>query len=586
MKGNRFKDWKHNGYRGWMFSYLFIVFSFFALVEIAFILNRGRTIRMEGLQSNQLIYADIVDEFITKKQLQPDNMESLDSLRSFFPDSLHLSIIDEKGNVLYDNFIRDTASLENQRKKIEIRKALIKGTGWNIRESSATNSEYMFLAVHKNDYIIRTALPFTKETERFLKIDMISLSFILLLFVLVFSFNAGIYYFFRRFINKLKSFVLSFGDGSAIPDVISFPEGELRDIQIAIINIYDQLEMKKKDALLEREKLLQHFHFSEEGISFFTPSFENIYTNSHFIQYLNILLNEPTINVQILFQSPVFEEVVQFLKDSGKRNVYANKLHANGCHFFVRVIIFDDKSFEIIIRDISEAEKNHIDRAEMTNNIAHELRTPVTSVRGYLETLMERDNMSPEKKKEYIERAHNQIIRLSQIIQDVILLTKTNDAPQYFSTEAVNIYDMLKEMIDVDTQEDIQKHNCTVNLGVGENVVISGNRTLLYSIFFNLCTNALKYAGENVTITIHNYMEDDEYYYFSFSDNGKGIEDKYLEHIFERFYRIAEGRTRDKGGSGLGLSIVKDAVNFHNGVILAKNRSQGGLEFLFTLRKK
>jgi signal transduction histidine kinase len=145
---------------------------------------------------------------------------------------------------------------------------------------------------------------------------------------------------------------------------------------------------------------------------------------------------------------------------------------------------------------------------------------------------------------------------------------------------------MLKEMIDVDTQEDIQRHNCTVNLSVEENVVVRGNRTLLYSIFFNLCTNALKYAGENVTISIHNYMEDDEYYYFSFSDNGKGIEDKYLDHIFERFYRITEGRTRDKGGSGLGLSIVKDAVNFHNGVILAKNRSQGGLEFLFTLRKK
>jgi signal transduction histidine kinase len=80
-------------------------------------------------------------------------------------------------------------------------------------------------------------------------------------------------------------------------------------------------------------------------------------------------------------------------------------------------------------------------------------------------------------------------------------------------------------------------------------------------------------------------MEDDEYYYFSFSDDGIGIEEKYLDHIFERFYRITEGRTRDKGGSGLGLSIVKDAVNFHNGVILAKNRAQGGLEFLFTIKK-
>jgi signal transduction histidine kinase len=123
-------------------------------------------------------------------------------------------------------------------------------------------------------------------------------------------------------------------------------------------------------------------------------------------------------------------------------------------------------------------------------------------------------------------------------------------------------------------------------LQVGREVVVQGNRTLLYSIFFNLCTNTLKYAGENITITIHNYMEDDEYYYFSFSDDGTGIEEKYLDHIFERFYRITEGRTRDKGGSGLGLSIVKEAVSFHHGVIRAKNRPKGGLEFLFTIRKQ
>jgi signal transduction histidine kinase len=117
-------------------------------------------------------------------------------------------------------------------------------------------------------------------------------------------------------------------------------------------------------------------------------------------------------------------------------------------------------------------------------------------------------------------------------------------------------------------------------------VVVRGNRTLIQSIFYNLSTNALKYAGENITITIRNYMEDDEYYYFSFFDNGTGIDNKHLDHIFERFYRITEGRTRDKGGSGLGLAIVKDAVNFHKGAILAKNRAEGGLEFLFTLQKK
>ncbi|MDR2058426.1 MAG: HAMP domain-containing histidine kinase [Dysgonamonadaceae bacterium] len=586
MKRNLFKNWKSYKYRQWAFFYLFAIFILFAFLEISFILNREKMLKMERLKSNQEIYTTIIDEYIIKNQLQKEKLNILDSLLFFLPDNMHFTIMDEEGNILYDNVLGDKKKVENQKKKVEIIKASIKGDGWSVRNSTLTNSKYMFYAIYKNGYIIRTALPFSKEIENSLKPDTVFFLFILFLFVFVFFFHLSIYFLFRKSIYKLKNFVLSFRNNKPFPNMISLPDGELREIQTEIVNVFEQLERKEKDALLEREKLLEHFHFSEEGISFFTPFFENIYTNSHFIQYLNIILNEPTINVKTLFQNPIFNEILQFLKNQGNRNVFAHKLHANGCHFFVRAIIFDDKSFEIIIRDISETEKNHIDRAEMTNNIAHELRTPVTSVRGYLETLKERENMSPEKKKEYVERAYKQIIRLSQIIQDVILLTKTNDAPQYFSIEPVNIREMLKEMIEVDTKEDILKHNCTVNLLVSENVIVIGNHTLLYSIFFNLYTNALKYAGENITITIHNYMEDDEYYYFSFSDNGKGIEEKYLDHIFERFYRITEGRTRDKGGSGLGLSIVKEAVNFHKGIILAKNRSQGGLEFLFTIKKK
>ncbi|MDR2087638.1 MAG: HAMP domain-containing histidine kinase, partial [Dysgonamonadaceae bacterium] len=582
MENSRLGNWKHKKYRQWAFFYLFVVFFFSAYVEVSFVLHRSKLIKTEGLKSAQNTYVNIVDTYIIQNQLQSDQLNRIDALLPLFPAGLHLTIVNEDNEILYDNCAHNNDNRENQWTDIEIKTALLKEKGWNIRQINATGDKYMFYAAYKNGYIIRVGLPYTQEIQNWFRPDTPSLVFIILLFVFIFVFHLSIYFVFRKAVYKLKEFVWSFGENKAFPHILSMPDSELREIQTAVVNIFEQLEMKEKDALLEREKLLEHFHFSEEGISFFTPFFENIYTNSPFMQYLNILLSEPTVNANTLFKSPVFGDVLQFLENPGKQNVFTNKLHANGRHFFVRVIIFDDKSFEVIIRDVSETEKKQIDRAEMTNNIAHELRTPVTSVRGYLETLIERENIPPEKKKEYIERAYKQIIRLSQIIQDVILLTKTNDAPQYFSTEPVNIYNLLVEMMETDMKEDILKHNCTVNLLVANNLIVKGNRTLLYSIFFNLCTNALKYAGENITITIHNYMEDEEYYYFSFSDNGIGIEEKYLDYIFERFYRITEGRTRDKGGSGLGLSIVKEAVNFHNGVILAKNRAQGGLEFMFT----
>ncbi|MCL2131380.1 MAG: ATP-binding protein, partial [Lentimicrobiaceae bacterium] len=119
-----------------------------------------------------------------------------------------------------------------------------------------------------------------------------------------------------------------------------------------------------------------------------------------------------------------------------------------------------------------------------------------------------------------------------------------------------------------------------------DNLLIYGNFNLLYAIFRNLTDNAVRYAGNDTSIHIHLYNEDKDFYYFSYFDTGVGIsEEHHLNRLFERFYRITEGRTRETGGTGLGLSIVKNAVLFHKGKIVAKNKVSGGLEFLFTIKK-
>ena len=573
-------------YRQWAYAYFFGFFTLFAGVILLIIVNRGKELKTEIIKSDMMIYAKIVNKYIIENQLKPEQMDSLSSILPFFPYSLRLSVMDDEGKVFFDNLGLYKEQVEKYiMQKPEIKKALIYGNGWNIRRSILMNAEYLFYAIHEGNYIIRIALPYTKETETFLKPDLgLFISIVTLIFFIFLS--ASLFYLhFRKSVNKLKQFVLSFDKDHLFSSDTPPFDNELGEIGYMIEKIVDQLNTNKKNTLLEREKLIDHFHFSEVGISFFTPFFKNIYTNSHFVQYLNTLLNEPTLNVGSLFQSPVFREVLQFIENPGTGNTLKSKLYGNGRQFFVRVIIFEDKSFEIILREISEKERSRLESNEMINNIAHELRTPVTSIRGYIETLIEHKNLSTEKREEFIKRAYIQIIRLSEIIQDINLLSKTVDAPQYFEKEDIDIYEMLRELINIDSKEICIENNSTINLQMDENVVVKGNRTLLYSIFWNLTNNALRYAGKGISITIHQYMEDNEFYYFSFSDNGKGVDEKYLTHIFERFYRLAEGRTRDKGGSGLGLSIVKNAVEFHNGEISAKNRTGGGLEFLFTLRK-
>ena len=221
-------------------------------------------------------------------------------------------------------------------------------------------------------------------------------------------------------------------------------------------------------------------------------------------------------------------------------------------------------------------------RQEITGNIAHELRTPVTSIRGYLETVLGKQ-LDREKEDYFINQAYSQALVLSELISDMGLITKIEDAPTTFQLNPVCINILLQE-IKTDLQLTLQEKGITMEWNIPEDLIIHGNQNLLYSIFRNLTDNAIRYAGENIKVEISANC-DKNHTYFSFSDSGVGILDEsHLERIFERFYRITEGRTRDSGGSGLGLSIVKNAVIFHKGFICAKNRDEGGLEFLFSLK--
>ena len=229
--------------------------------------------------------------------------------------------------------------------------------------------------------------------------------------------------------------------------------------------------------------------------------------------------------------------------------------------------------------------KSSLLKKQMTSNIAHELRTPVTSIRGYLETLLSCPDLPEDKRHAFIERAYNQTLRLSELISDMALITKIEESPEKLGKEDVDIYNVANEVFD-EFAERIHQKNVTVENLLKPGIIVKGNRTLVYAILRNLVENSLKYAGDGVTLHIECYSYIDKQYYFNYYDTGHGVPQEHLERIFERFYRVSEGRTRDDGGSGLGLSIVRNSVVFHGGDIKVMNRQGGGLQFFFTLRRK
>lgn len=243
---------------------------------------------------------------------------------------------------------------------------------------------------------------------------------------------------------------------------------------------------------------------------------------------------------------------------------------------------FGKSILDMTLRIDREKEKYREMKQQMSNNIAHELRTPVSSIRGYLETLTACPDIDPVRKQMFIERAYAQSIRLSDLIRDIALITKIEEASSQLVKEKVNVRQIVHEVLDEFKEEIVSKGFNVENMLPAE-LVITANRTLVYAIFRNLVENSLKYGGEHITIHLESQGPDSDMYRFVYYDTGKGVGREHLKRIFERFYRVQEGRTRDAGGSGLGLSIVRNAVSFHGGNITALAHHGGGLEYRFSL---
>ena len=568
---------------------LFYFSVIIAIFTVGIILFEQKQIRYERTQSLENMLdgnADFINRYIEGQNiLFPAGTQQLDELTTYFSDNMRLTIVDKSGAVMYDNLL-DENMMANHITRPEIQKAHDSGRGSNIRMSESNHIRYLYYAKNYNDeYFIRVALPYDLQVRPFLNSGNSFMYFIILFFIVS---VLMMFYFANKFsqsIKELKEFAVNLKNEKPEKTAFEFPDDEVGEVSAEIVENYNLLKENRKKLALEREKLLQHFQYSEEGIAIFSEDRKKIYTNSHFLQLLNIIVDEHILDDESLFSDPNFEEIVAFL-DSRDRteNMFSTRIEKSGKQFNVRVIIFEDNNFEIYISDITKAEKRRLLKQEMTNNIAHELRTPVTSIRGYLETILNLDDEDVARQKLFIDRAYVQTIRLSELIQDISMLTKIEEAADRFVREAVNMKSLLEEL-ESDLSEKFLKKDITFVVDVPDNLIIYGSRTLLYSIFRNLTENSISYAGESIQIKLRCYMETDDAVYFEFHDTGVGVEEKHLVRIFERFYRVNEGRTRDTGGSGLGLSIVKNAVLFHKGNIVAKNRPEGGLMFLITFPK-
>ncbi len=234
------------------------------------------------------------------------------------------------------------------------------------------------------------------------------------------------------------------------------------------------------------------------------------------------------------------------------------------------------------LREHEAREKTRRLKHEMTGNIAHELRTPVTSIRGFLEIVLGNE-LDDARRRQYLQRAYSQTQTLSALISDMSLLARIDEKQGAFEFTAIDAAELL-EKVRSDTSRGLVEKNIALRVYFPEGLTFRGNESLLYSVFRNLTDNVIAHAGEGVEIRVTARPDGHGRARVTVADNGRGIPaGEHLERIFERFYRVNEGRTRDTGGSGLGLSIVRNTVALHGGTIAVRGNTPSGLVFTFDL---
>lgn len=232
-----------------------------------------------------------------------------------------------------------------------------------------------------------------------------------------------------------------------------------------------------------------------------------------------------------------------------------------------------------------EREKKRAYKQQMSNNITHELRTPAAAIQGYLETLVQHPQLEAERQQQFVQRAYLQSLRLTALIRDVALITKMEEAGHLIPRETLDLCEVASDVA-ADLEATSREHSLQLCRLLPATLPLLGNYSLLYALLRNLIENSLKYAAP-CECTLALVEITDTHLHLSYRDTGRGVPEEHLPRLFERFYRPDEGRTRSTidEGSGLGLSIVRNAVVFHGGHIRVSNHPEGGLMFDFTLRR-
>ncbi len=501
-----------------------------------------------------------------------------------------VTVIDARGVVLGDNR-KSPELMDNHGSRPEIIEASTRGTGRSIRYSRTVGQNMLYVAVlvgKPGDVLgyVRTSVPLLRLEERLAELrKRILLSAGLLGGVLL-----GLGYLLSRFvanpIEKMTRTAKKIAEGRYDLRLVEDRNDELGELMHALNELASVTEERIEDITTNRNQLEAVLATMTEGLIVVDTSFRILHINDSARSMLSV-------SDEDLTHTPVgdivrFPEVTDALENCLRHGTDEMLVLETRDQVLETTVVplkkTDDTGGAIVMmRNITDLVRLEKVRSEFIANASHELKTPISAIRGYTETILGDSGMPAATKHRFLERVHAQVTRLDDIVQDLLQISRYDEATDKMAFQPVSMASLLSE-VTRSREEEATDKRLTLSLAVpdsGEPLLVNAEEAALYQLFANLLDNAIKYTNPGGRVSIR-LGEEEGWAVTEVEDDGIGIPDIEQHRIFERFYRVDRARSRELGGTGLGLSIVKHVVQAHGGTIQVRSMVDQGT--VFTVR--
>lgn len=353
----------------------------------------------------------------------------------------------------------------------------------------------------------------------------------------------------------------------------------LTDINLEFKHKYEELLSEKK----EIEKILTHM---ADGVISFNLQGEITQINLAAKNFLQIEPNDTFSEIFKKFGLDLNIEKIIYMKDWTNQNTRINVEDKSYNIFFAPILKDngDKTGITTVVQDVTEHVKLNSMRKRFVADVSHELKTPITSIMGYSETLAD-DDVDPEMRKKFLNRITVESHRMSDLVQDLLTLSKYDSAEITTNKYEFDLPDLVKTCVDRFNLEAEKKNIRLENFVTADVPLVYADREGIEKVIINILSNAIKYTGEDGHITVYvGFVYNDAY--VKVKDNGIGIKPEDLDRIFDRFYRVDSSRVREKGGTGLGLSIAQEILIQNSGQIDVKSEFGKGTEIVIRIPTK